>query len=65
MSRIVVLAGEDVALYRADAPRTPLVLLVLPAIFLSFFDYACPFGSPSDPSSWSLPGSNSCREGSL
>jgi hypothetical protein len=37
--------GAAVALYRAGAPRTPLVLLVLPAIFLSFFDHAFPFGS--------------------
>jgi hypothetical protein len=34
-----------VALYRADAPRTPLVLLVLPATFLSYLDHAFPFGS--------------------
>jgi hypothetical protein len=34
-----------VALYRVGAPRTPLVLLALPAIILSFFDHAFPFGS--------------------
>jgi hypothetical protein len=42
---IVALAAAAVALYRAGAPRTPLVLLVLPAIFLGFFDHAFPFGS--------------------
>jgi hypothetical protein len=39
------LAAAAVALYRAGTPRTPLVLLVLPAVFLGFFDHAFPFGS--------------------
>jgi hypothetical protein len=42
---IVALVTAAVALYRAGAPRTLLVLLVLPAIFLSFFDHAFPFGT--------------------
>jgi hypothetical protein len=42
---IVALVTAAVALYRAGTPRTPLVLLVLPALFLSFFDHAFPFGS--------------------
>ena len=42
---IVALVAAAVALYRAGAPRAPLVLLVLPAIFLTSFDHAFPFGS--------------------
>jgi len=42
---IVALVTAAVALYRAGAPRAPLILLVLPAIFLGFFDHAFPFGS--------------------
>ncbi|HZA45172.1 MAG TPA: hypothetical protein VE568_07715 [Rubrobacter sp.] len=41
---IVALATAAVALYRAGAPRLPLVLLALPA-FLVTFDHAFPFGS--------------------
>jgi hypothetical protein len=41
---IVALAATAVALYHAGAPPLPLVLLVLPAIFLNF-DHAFPFGS--------------------
>ena len=42
---VVALATAGFALYRADAPRIPLVLLVVPAIFLKFFDHAFPYGS--------------------
>jgi hypothetical protein len=42
---IVALLTAAVALYRADAPRAPLVLLLVPAIFLRFFDHAFPCGS--------------------
>jgi hypothetical protein len=42
---IVALAAAAVALYRAGAPRLPLVLLALPAYFLLTFDHAFPFGS--------------------
>src|ERR687893_439500 len=41
---IVALATAAVALYRAGAPRLPLMLLALPA-FLVTFDHAFPFGS--------------------
>jgi len=41
----IVASAAAVALYRAGTPRTPLVLLVLPAVFLGFFDHAFPFGS--------------------
>src|SRR5215208_4358531 len=41
---IVALVTAAVALYRAGAPRLPLVLLVLPALFVTF-DHAFPFGS--------------------
>jgi hypothetical protein len=42
---IVALVTAAVALYRAGAPRAPLILLVLPTFFLGFFDHAFPFGS--------------------
>ena len=42
---ILALGAAAFALCRAGAPRVPLVLLVLPVIFLSFFDHAFPFGS--------------------
>ena len=41
---IVALVTAAVALYRAGAPRLPLVLLALPAFFVTF-DHAFPFGS--------------------
>jgi hypothetical protein len=41
---IVALVTAAVALYRAGAPRLPLVLLALPA-YLVTFDHAFPFGS--------------------
>jgi len=41
---IVALVTAGVALYRAGAPRLPLVLLALPALFVTF-DHAFPFGS--------------------
>ena len=41
---IVALVTAAVALWRAGAPRLPLVLLVLPALFVTF-DHAFPFGS--------------------
>lgn len=41
---IVALVTAAVALYRAGAPRLPLVLLALPALFVTF-DHAFPFGS--------------------
>jgi hypothetical protein len=41
---IVALVMAAVALYRAGAPRLPLVLLALPA-YLVTFDHAFPFGS--------------------
>jgi hypothetical protein len=41
---IVALVLAAVALYRAGAPRLPLVLMVLPA-YLVTFDHAFPFGS--------------------
>src|SRR5215204_1854010 len=41
---IVALVTAAVALYRAGAPRLPLVLLVLPALFVTF-DHAFPFES--------------------
>ena len=41
---VVALVTAAFALYRAGAPRLPLVLLVLPAIFINF-DHAFPFGS--------------------
>jgi hypothetical protein len=41
---IVALAMAAVALWRAGAPRLPLVLMVLPA-YLVTFDHAFPFGS--------------------
>jgi hypothetical protein len=41
---IVALVTAGVALYRAGAPRLPLVLLMLPALFVTF-DHAFPFGS--------------------
>ena len=41
---IVALVAAAVALYQAGALRAPLILLVLPAIFLNF-DHAFPFGS--------------------
>ena len=42
---VVALVAAAVALYRAGAPRAPLALLVLPAMFLTSFDHAFPFGS--------------------
>jgi hypothetical protein len=42
---IVALATAAVALYRAGAPRAPLVLLVVPAFLMWNFDHAFPFGS--------------------
>ena len=41
---IVALVTAAIALYRAGAPRLPLVLLALPA-YLVTFDHAFPFGS--------------------
>jgi len=41
---IVALVTADVALWRAGAPRLPVVLLALPA-YLVTFDHAFPFGS--------------------
>ena len=41
---IVALVTAAVALYRAGAPRLPLVFLTLPAFFVTF-DHAFPFGS--------------------
>ena len=41
---IVALGASAVALWRAGAPRLPLVLLALPALFLTF-DHAFPFGA--------------------
>src|ERR671910_1925528 len=41
---IVALVTGGVALYRAGAPRLPVVLLALPAFFVTF-DHAFPFGS--------------------
>jgi hypothetical protein len=41
---IVALVTAAGALYRAGAPRLPLVLLALPAFFVTF-DHAFPFGS--------------------
>lgn len=41
---IVALAASVVALWRAGAPRLPVVLLALPAILLTF-DHAFPFGA--------------------
>src|SRR5215207_2366166 len=41
---IVALVAGGVALYRAGAPRLPVVLLALPA-YLVTFDHAFPFGS--------------------
>lgn len=41
---IVALAAAAVALWRAGAPRVPLLLLALPAFFLTF-DHAFPYGS--------------------
>jgi hypothetical protein len=41
---IVALVTAAVALYRAGAPRLPLIFLTLPAFFVTF-DHAFPFGS--------------------
>ena len=41
---IVALVAAAVALFRAGAPRLPLVLVALPAFFVTF-DHAFPFGS--------------------
>jgi hypothetical protein len=61
---VVALATAGFALYRAGAPRIPLVLLVVPAIFLKFFDHAFPYGSLAfGRSSWSLAGSRWGGEG--
>lgn len=43
--RCLALGAAAFALYRADARRITLVLLVLPVGFISFFDHAFPFGS--------------------
>ena len=42
---ILALGAAAFVLYRVGAPRVPLVLMVLPVIFISFFDHAFPFGS--------------------
>lgn len=41
---VVALAAAAFALYRAGAPRLPLILMILTALFLNF-DHALPFGS--------------------
>lgn len=42
---VIALAAAAVALYRAGAPRLPLMLLTFPAILLAGFDHARPYGA--------------------
>lgn len=42
---VIALAAAAIALYRAGAPRLPLVLLAFPAILLAGVDHARPYGA--------------------